>query len=71
MNIQRLAYHYAQINLGTNECIACFTCSYEINMDGFVAISSYHDDYVGKYYNFDDGLFYCEPEYINVFNPYA
>lgn len=71
MNIKRLAYHYAQIDLGTYECVACFTCSYEINHVEFVAVPSYRSSYVGTYYNPADGLFYFEPEYITVFDPEA
>lgn len=69
MNIKRLAYHYAQIILETGECVACYTCSYEINEPDCIRIPSYRDEYVGTYYNFDDGKFYYEPEFVTEFIP--
>lgn len=69
MSVQRLAYHYAQISLSNYECIGCFTCSYEITDPDFIRIPSYRSEYVGKYYNPVDGLFYYEPEYVTVFQP--
>ena len=71
MNIQRLAYHYAQIDLITYECVSCFTCSYEITDPDFIQIPSYRGEYVGTYYNPNDGLFYYDPEYTQVFDPDA
>lgn len=71
MNIQRLAYHYAQILLETGECVACFTCSYEITEPDYIQIPSYRDEYVGTYYNFNDGKFYYDSDYTQLFDPNA
>lgn len=66
---KRLAYHYAQIDLVTYECVGCFTCSYQINDPEFIQIASYKDEYVGTFYNPADGLFYYDSEYTRVFTP--
>lgn len=71
MNIQRLAYHYAQIDLTTYECVGCFTCSYQIVDPEFIQIDSYKGEYVGTYYNPTDGNFYYDPEYTQIFDPNA
>lgn len=69
-NERRLQYHYAQINPQTYQCIGCFTCSYEIPIpEEYILIPRYSNDYLDKYYNPADGLFYYEPEYVTVFNP--
>lgn len=65
-----LQYTYAKINTETGLCTSCITTSYEINNPAYILVPSL-DDYVGKYYNFNDGLFYYEPEYITVFDPEA
>lgn len=66
-----LQYNYAKIELDTGLCIRSFTSSYAISLPEYIEIPVYSDDYVGKYYNFTDGLFYYEPEYITVFDPEA
>lgn len=48
----RLQYNYAQILLPSGFCVGCFTCSYEINDDEYVALPRAYNDYVEKYYNF-------------------
>lgn len=65
-----LQYNYAQI-LNTGECVGCFTSSDMINHPNYIQVPVHTNNYIGKYYNFDDGLFYYEPEYITVFDPEA
>lgn len=65
-----LQYNYAIIDQ-TGCCQAVVTSSYQVPLDTYIEIPSYHDDYVGKYYNPADGLFYYELEYINIFDPEA
>ena len=65
-----LAYNYAIIN-ANYRCTGCKTYSYEVPLDNFIPVPSIHDDYIGKYYNPADGLFYFELEYITVFDPEA
>lgn len=66
-----LQYNYAIIDLTTYRCRACVTKSYEVINDAFIPVPVLESDYVGKYYNPADGLFYYEPEYITVFDPEA
>lgn len=67
---QLLQYNYAAIT-ETGECTGCVTTSYEVNHPQWIEVPVANSDYVGKFYNFDDGLFYYEPEYITVFDPEA
>ena len=71
VNIQpRLQYHYAQIDPITYQCVACFTSSDMIPIPTeYILIPRASDDYLDKYYNPDDGLFYYDPEYTEVFTP--
>ena len=64
-----LEFNYAIINLQTGECLACMTFSYEIINDAYISVPHAYSEYRHKYYNFDDGLFYYEQEYITVFDP--
>lgn len=66
-----LQYSYAKINLQTYECVGCMTCSYEIPLEEYILVPYASNDYIGKYYNPADGLFYYESEYITVFDPEA
>jgi hypothetical protein len=56
------AYHYAEIDLDTNMCIGIVTTSAD-NFDEdprFVAIDTYDDAYVEKYYDWDTGKWYYD-----------
>lgn len=64
----RLQYAYCQINLETGECTACMTTSYQINMAGYILVPRANDAYIGKYYNFEDGNFYYDPEFTQIFD---
>ena len=61
-----LPYNYAVID-ENYRCTGCGTYSYEVPLDNFIPVEVSSDEYIGKYYNPEDGLFYYEPEYINVF----
>ena len=65
-----LQYNYAVLDQ-FDCCRAVITSSYQVPLDNYIEIPTYHDDYVEKYYNREDGLFYYEPEYITVFDPEA
>ena len=66
----RLQYTYAILD-ENNCCVGCRTYSYEVPLNNYIPVPHVNEDYIDKYYNWDDGLFYYEPEYITVFNPYA
>jgi hypothetical protein len=53
-----LEFKYAIINLSTGECLACMTFSYEIVNDAYIPVPHADDDYVGLYYNQQDGIWY-------------
>ena len=57
---QLLQYTYAKINLETGECRGCMTCSYEINNPAYILVPLVDGDYVGKYYNQQDGHWYAD-----------
>lgn len=61
-----LQYNYAQVDLETGWCGGCMTTSYEINMDGFIEVPVATDDYVDKYYNFDNGMWYWDAEFTQL-----
>lgn len=62
-----LQYIYCHIDLETYKCDACVTTTYAIDDPSWILVP-HIADYVDKYYNPADGLFYYEPEYITVFN---
>lgn len=64
----RLAYTYAIID-EDYRCYGCKTYSYEVPLSNYIPVAHVNEDYIGKYYNPADGLFYYEPEYITVFDP--
>ena len=60
MDKKRLQYRYAVINLSTGECLACATFSYEIINDAYIEVPHGNNNYVGSYYNQQDGLWYTD-----------
>ena len=62
-----LQYNYAQINIETGECVGCFTTSYVINHPNYVEIPTADSNYIGKYYNQSNGLWYYELEFVTEF----
>ena len=61
-----LQYCYAQIELDTGRCHACFTCSYEIPLPEYIPIPT-TGDYVNKYYNLNgDKLWYHDSLFQNI-----
>lgn len=66
-----LEFNYACINLETGECLGCATFSYEIINDAYIPVPHAYSSYVGKYYNQEDGLWYYNPEFTEIFDPEA
>lgn len=69
------AYAYAKINNSTNMCVGVVDTT-NPTMDGstngvitYVMISEYNEDYILKYYNWDNGKFYYDAEYTQEFIP--
>lgn len=65
MNLQ---YSYAHVQPDTGLCTSCMTFSYEINHPEWIAVYYASDEYVGKYYNFSDGLWYYDAGYTEIFD---
>ena len=61
------AYNYAEIDLETNMCIGVHTMTTEADAPNAVAIPVYDEEYCFKYYNWDDGKFYYDPEYTEEY----
>ena len=67
---QLLQYNYAILD--ENNCVVgVVTYSCEVPLDNYISIPETNGDYMGKYYSYETGLFYYEPEYITVFDPEA
>ena len=61
-----LQYNYASINVTTGLCDGCVTTSYEINDPSWIAVPDATSDYVGKYYNAADGLWYLDASFSTI-----
>lgn len=67
------AYIFAEIEDGTNMCIGVLTTTNPETEGptGFgsthVAIPVYDEEYIMKYYNWDDEKFYYDPEYTQEY----
>ena len=61
------AYNYAEIDPETNMCIGVYTMTTEADDPNVVPIPVYDEEYCLKYYNWDDGKFYCDPEYTQEY----
>lgn len=64
----RLPYNYAKIRTDSGLCVGCATYSYEINNRAYIPVPRYSDDYVGKYYNQQDSLWYYDAEFSQIFD---
>lgn len=60
-------YIYAEIDPTTNMCIGVNSGTSESDHPNFVRISVYDEEYICKYYNWDDGKFYYDPEYTQEY----
>lgn len=67
------SYHFAEIDNSTNMCIGVMNTS-DPDIEGpthvgttYVAIPVYDEEYILKYYNWDDEKFYYDPEYTQEY----
>lgn len=65
------AYAYAEIDPTDNMCVGVHTTTYQSVDPNWVEIPEYNHDYCFKYYNWDDGQFYYDAEYTQIFDPNA
>lgn len=64
---QMLQYNYARIDSVTGQCLGCFTCSYEIPIPNeYIEVPYATDDYIDKYYNVENGLWYHDSEFTQL-----
>lgn len=66
-------YHFAEIDNTTNMCLGVMNTS-DPTIEGptqvgstYVAIEVYDEEYIFKYYNWDNGKFYHDPEYTQEY----
>lgn len=64
----RLQYNYAKIRIDSGLCVGCMTASYVINNDAYILVPDARDEYVGKYYNRADGLWYYDSDFTQIFD---
>lgn len=61
-------YNYAQIDLATNMCIGIQSTTSDCgDVPDLVEIPVYDEEYCFKYYNWDNGKFYYDPEYTQEY----
>ena len=61
-----LQYNYAQVDPETGRCNSCGTYSYEVPLYYYIPVPYATNDYYNKYYNFDDGLWYWDAEFTQL-----
>ena len=61
-----LQYNYAAYDVATGKCRGVMTFSYTFDMAGWVQIPVYTNDYIDKYYNAADGLWYLDAEFTQL-----
>jgi len=61
-----LPYNYAQVEPDTGLCISCCTYSYEIPLHYYIPVPDATNDYIGKYYNFSDQLWYLTSDFSQI-----
>lgn len=64
---QNLQYNFVGYNTTSGLCHSIFTASYIFDMDGWVEVPVYDEDYKGKYYNFaGDQMFYWDAAFTQL-----
>jgi hypothetical protein len=61
----RLPYNYAILD-ANNRCVGCKTYSYQVPLANYIPVPYTTDDYLDKYYNPTDGLWYHDGAYQNI-----
>ena len=63
---QLLQYNYVSINLETGEVTGCVTVTYEVNHPMWIEVPVATDDYMGKFYNSENQMFYWDAEFTQL-----
>lgn len=62
-----LLYNYVIID--ENYCVTgAITSSYEVPLNTYISVPDARDEYIGTYYNPEDGNFYYDAEYTQIFD---
>ena len=61
-----LQYNYANVDPETGLCGSCMTYSNQVPLSNYIEVPYATDDYIGKYYNFDNGLWYWDAEFTQL-----
>ena len=61
-----LQYNYAVVEPETGRCYSCGTYSYQVPLSNYIPVPDATDDYYNKYYNFDDGLWYWDAGFTQL-----
>lgn len=65
------AYNYAEIDIATSMCVGFQSTSDEILPENlpsnWIVVFVNDPEYMGKFYNWDDGKFYYDPEYTEEY----
>ena len=62
---QLLQYNYAVID-ANGRCYACQTSSVEVPLSNYILVPEHTNDYYNKYYNREDGLWYLDAEFTQL-----
>ena len=66
---QNLQYNYVGYDTSTGFCHSMITSSYVFNMEGWIEVPVYDEDYQDKYYNFNgDKMFYWDAEFTQLWD---
>lgn len=63
---QQLQYNYAIIIVETGFCGACITASNETIHPSYIEVPYATNDYMGKYYNAENGMWYWDAEFTQL-----
>ena len=61
------AYNYAEIDSATNMCVGVHSLTCESDDPNWVVIPVNDPEYCFKFYNWDNGKFYYDPEYTQEY----
>lgn len=64
---QLLEYNYVIIDENYC-CVGSVTSSVVVPLDTYILVPDARNEYIGKYYNPEDGLFYYDREYTEFFD---
>ena len=61
-----LQYTYAKVDSTTGYCTSCMTYSYQVPLSNYIEVPYATNDYIHKYYNFNDCLWCWDAEFTQL-----